>query len=289
MELKMLKTIAYIGYGFVGKACEYAFRHNCESIIIDPKYSDTTIDELKIFRPRLTFVAINAPTLDDRTVDASAIYAVFQQLSDIKYDGLVVLKSTLPPDIVDDLYDKFGLSKSMDKKGFLRYIYSPEFLRDEHWRDDVVNASQIIMAGDFFDCEELEKYYRNHSCVRHPQFQHCSYSEASLVKYAINSFLATKVVFMNQLYALYSDYNEGKPPHPEMWAAFSEMLISDIRLGHSHVRVPGPDGQFGYGGSCFPKDVRAFIGYDKNNRLSVLREVEEANTKIRLTGDGNYK
>ena len=49
--------------------------------------------------------------------------------------------------------------------------------------------------------------------------------------------------------------------------------------------MPGPDGQFGYGGTCFPKDVKAMIGFDTENRLSVLREAELANTKIRLTGD----
>jgi UDPglucose 6-dehydrogenase len=60
-----------------------------------------------------------------------------------------------------------------------------------------------------------------------------------------------------------------------------------LRIGHSHLQVPGSDGKFGYGGTCFPKDVKAFIGYDKNNRLSILKEVEEANTILRLTGDMN--
>ena len=285
----MLKTIAYIGYGFVGKACHHAFKHNCEAIIIDPKYSETTIQELEIFRPRLTFVAVSAPTQEDRTIDTSAIYDVFRQLAEIKYDGLVVLKSTLTPDIVDDLYQKFGQSKIMKKSGPLRYIYSPEFLTERNWEEDVLSPDQIILGGEFLDCKELEGYYRNHSHVRHPRFHICSYKEASLAKYAINTYLASKVVFMNQLYTLYADMDEGKTPHPEMWNHFIEMLVSDIRFGISHNDVPGPDGKYGYGGSCFPKDVKALIGYDKKERLSILREVELSNTRIRLTGPGKSK
>ncbi len=280
----MLKSIAIIGYGFVGKACHKAFEHNTEAIIIDPKYPGYTINDLGLFQPRLTFIAINAPTLDDRSVDASVIYDIFQQLADIKYDGLVVLKSTLPPAIVDDLYVKFGKDGTMSKAGFLRYIYSPEFLRESKWEDDAVNPSQIIMAGNFHDCRELQGYYENNSSIRsHTRFHICDYKEAALVKYTLNTFFASKVAFMNQIYQMHQDMYGGALIHPETWKAFTNMLESDMRFGTSHNRVPGPDGKFGYGGTCFPKDAKAMVGFDTNERLTILREVELANTKIRLT------
>lgn len=282
----MLNSIAIIGYGFVGKACHKAFEHNTEAIIIDPKVeNDYNIEQLRIFKPSLTFVALPAPTLEDGSVDASIIYTVFHQLADIGYDGLVVLKSTLPPGIVDDLYIKFGRSKVEGKSGFLRYIYSPEFLRESDWETDALNPSQIIMAGDFFDCKELEEIYRNHSHIKYTKFHLCHHKEAALAKYAINTFLASKVVFMNQLYALYSDMYGKTPIHPESWKEFTDMLTTDSRFGISHVTVPGNGNIFGYGGTCFPKDVKAMIGFDTNERMSVLREVELANTKIRLQGN----
>lgn len=282
----MLKNIAFIGYGFVGKACHKAFEHNTEAIIIDPKYSTTTISDLQISNPPLVFVSINAPTLEDRSVDASVIYNIFQQLADIEYAGIVILKSTLPPGIVDDLYIKFGKDLTMNKEGPLRYIYSPEFLRERNWEKDAINPSQMIIAGSFSDCKILELIYRNHSQVQCSNliFNPVDYRAAALAKYAINSFLANKVVFMNQLHQLYNDIYDRDISELD-WLEFVDLLNSDPRLGCSHVDVPGPDGQFGYGGTCFPKDVKAMIGFDTENRLSVLRETELANTKIRLTGD----
>lgn len=277
-------TLGFIGYGFVGKSCHLAFKHNSDAYIVDPKYFSLTIDQLIEIDPKMIFVAINAPTLDDRLVDASAIYTVFSQLAQAKYGGIVVLKSTLPPEIVEDLYVEFGHSAVMAKEGPLRYVYSPEFLREEHWEEDALNPRMIILAGDYNDCREIQSYYEKHSHIRLTRFQFVDYKEASLIKYTINTFLANKVTFMNQIYQLYSDVYGGHRLHPETWAEFTHILTVDPRMGISHMNVPGNDGQFGYGGTCFPKDVKAMIGFDVNNRLSVLRESELANTKIRLTG-----
>lgn len=280
----MLRYTAFIGYGVVGKACHKAFEHNTDAIIIDPKYSDISITDLSNYDCKLAFVAVNAPTLDDGQVDATAIYTVFEQLADINYAGLVVLKSTLPPDIVHDLYIRYGSEPALNKIGSLRYIYSPEFIREATWEKDAINQQFMIIAGNLADFDALKELYKFHSCIPpYCRFFHTDYREASLAKYTINSMLAMKVAFANQIYKLYSDIH-GKEPHQSDWGLFTDMIAADNRIGNSHMQVPGLDGQFGYGGSCFPKDVRAFIGCDKNNRLTILREVQEANTLIRLTG-----
>lgn len=271
-----MPNIAYIGYGFVGKACHKAFEHNAVAIIIDPKYTDNTIDELRNFPVDIAFVSINAPTLDDGSVDASVIYTVFRQLVDIHYTGLVVLKSTLPPAIIADLSREFFDTSD------LRLIYSPEFLREANWEEDALNPKQIILAGNFHDCRELEKLYKNHSHVHGTQFTIVDFRVASLAKYAINCFLATKLTFMNQLYQLYGD-TYGSTLLREDWVEFCSLLQNDGRLGYSHMDVPGPDGKFGYGGSCFPKDMKAMVAFDKNSRMTLVKEAELSNTQIRLT------
>lgn len=266
-------NIGIIGYGFVGKSMEKVFEHNATFHIVDPKYSDLSIKDLAE-KTSLVFVCLPAPTDSNNTVDYSLISNVFSELDALKYSGLVVLKSTLPPNAVEDL-TTFGL----------RYIYSPEFLREKSWEEDAVNPNLIILAGDFFDCEELEELYHRHSQIVDKSksiFHKLDYKEASLVKYAINTFLATKVIFMNQMHQLYTD-TYGQPPHWESWSYFTDIISLDPRIGKSHMIVPGPDQKLGYGGTCFPKDVKGIIGYDTQGRLSLLREVDESNTKLRLS------
>jgi UDPglucose 6-dehydrogenase len=102
---------------------------------------------------------------------------------------------------------------------------------------------------------------------------HCDIGEAALTKYAINSFLATKVVFMNELHGLAVasglDYD-----------AIVQMIKLDERIGRSHMKVPGPDGSFGFGGHCLPKDTEALLSLSKD--LGVTMQVLEAALKKNL-------
>ena len=100
--------------------------------------------------------------------------------------------------------------------------------------------------------------------------------EAALTKYAINTFLATKVIFMNELKTLADanglDYNVIK-----------KTIQLDERQGTSHFDVPGPDGRYGFGGACFPKDTSALLKYAESLGvvLSVLDTAVIKNKTIR--------
>lgn len=272
----MLGNVAYIGYGFVGKACHKVFEHNSVAVIIDPKYSNITVEDLFEYNPAIVFVAVNAPTLEDGRVDTSNIHNVLGRLVSINYKGPVVIKSTVPPSELDMIFKMYSLS----------LVYSPEFLRERHWEEDALKPSMIILAGEFDACKQVENFYMMHSHIKSDRVKYyiTTPAEAALVKYAINAFLATKVVFFNQIYQLYKDMNNGHEPQWDTWQYMVKMIGNDSRIGYSHMQVPGHNGEFGYGGSCFPKDIKAFIGEDANNHLSLLREVELANTKLRLLG-----
>ena len=101
-----------------------------------------------------------------------------------------------------------------------------------------------------------------------------------MVKYLTNSFLATKVSFANEMYqicnAVGADYDK-----------VIEYATYDERLGYSHWSVPGPDGDFGYGGHCFPKDVRALIKVAENFEINpeILKSIDSKNNKIRNNKD----
>jgi len=285
----MLRYVGIIGYGFVGKATAEVFRHNSQLLVIDPKSAPVLekSDYLDIVRKNtpIVFVCVPVPTLESRAVDMTIIYDVLDSLARVGYAGIVVIKSTIPPEQVHEIYTKYAKDSILKKEGLLDIVYSPEFLREQHWTEDAVNPRMIILGGDYKICRQVQDFYEFNGYLKtRPRVFITSMMEASLAKYTINTFLATKVAFFNQIYKYYTELNEGKEPHYEMWDDFTEMIGSDFRMGISHMKVPGPDGQYGYGGTCFPKDVKAFIGSDKSGHLSILREVELANTKIRLTG-----
>ena len=83
----------------------------------------------------------------------------------------------------------------------------------------------------------------------------------------MNSWLATKVVFFNELRQLDNTYSMNTP-----WEEFIGILAHEPRIGPSHMNVPGPDGQFGFGGNCFPKDTKAFVEESRNNSMLELLE-----------------
>ena len=101
-----------------------------------------------------------------------------------------------------------------------------------------------------------------------------------MVKYFTNCFLATKVSFANEMYeiceALNIDYDK-----------VTEYTVYDERIGKSHLNVPGPDGDFGYGGHCFPKDIGALISLAHNLNVSprILTATECKNNDVRTNRD----
>jgi UDPglucose 6-dehydrogenase len=101
-----------------------------------------------------------------------------------------------------------------------------------------------------------------------------------MIKYFTNSFLATKVSFANEMYDLCRkldiDYDK-----------VIEYATLDKRIGFSHLAVPGPDGDLGFGGHCFPKDLAALIYLSENigSLNNVLNAVNNTNDKVRSNRD----
>jgi UDPglucose 6-dehydrogenase len=97
-----------------------------------------------------------------------------------------------------------------------------------------------------------------------------------MFKYMMNSYFSMKVTFMNDFYELAQA--EGVE-----WRTLKKLAGYDDRIGTTHMDVPGPDGQFGYGGACFPKDVAAIIteALDLNVDLELMQRVETINRRHR--------
>ena len=107
-----------------------------------------------------------------------------------------------------------------------------------------------------------------------------NYETAELIKYMNNTFFATKVSFMNEMRQVSDKIGAN-------WDEAVDGFVLDGRVGHSHLNVPGPDGKFGFGGSCFPKDIQAIIDFAKTVGVepNVLKGVWEKNLQVRPEKD----
>jgi UDPglucose 6-dehydrogenase len=166
----------------------------------------------------------------------------------------------------------------MKKDYKVKIVYNPEFLTEANSLKDFINPNMQVLGGKWRDCEAVEKAYIRHSSVKTVPTFKTDLITASLIKYTINSWLALKVTFFNELFELFE--KSGAAPQ---WSQFTDMLTRDPRIGDSHMSVPGTDGKFGYGGHCFPKDTKAFLYYSKlyKKKLSLLEHAIQLNEKHR--------
>ena len=269
--MKKLK-LGIIGKGFVGGSVAHGFDRNVEQIIVDPVHSQITLKECVDKKPHIIFICLPTPSNETGDVDVHISQQVLSEINDLKYKGIVVIKSTITPNHLIKFTEDYKL----------RLVYNPEFLTEANAHWDFCNPSMQILGGNWEDCEAVEKAYVQHSSVKIVPTFKTDIITASLLKYTINSFLATKVTFMNELYALHA-----KSGAESSWEQFTDMLKRDPRIGDTHLQVPGPDGVFGFGGHCFPKDTLAFVHYSSDQKalLNLLEKAININREIRGQDD----
>ncbi len=266
---KKLK-LGIVGHGFVGKATDWGFNKRITKFIVDPMLN-TTVSDLKEFKPEIVFICVPTPMGDDGSQDSSIIEEVMKNLVLYCPDAIKVVKSTVLPSILDELH-------KLEPK----LIYNPEFLREKHANLDFVNSDMIILGGDRNISTKVSNAYLRHSRCKTKEHIFTDLKTASLVKYAINTFLASKVIFFNELHSVYE-----KLDVTDSWESVANIISRDKRIGGSHMNVPGHDGRKGFGGACFPKDSLALIKYARSLdiQLNSLKSTVKINNKIRSEYD----
>ena len=256
-----MKRIIIVGHGFVGKAVDYGFTHpHVDKTIVDPIYG-TDITTTVIGMPTAIFVCVPTPMKDDGEIDTAILdYVMLDLLSRVSLDDTtIVIKSTVTPAVMKK-YDINGV------------VYNPEFLTERSANEQFIDPPFHILGGHISDTCAIEELYTDYSLCNPTKTFHMSMEEASFVKYSINSFLALKVTFFNQLYDAVGETD----------ANFSKIINavgSDPRIGHSHTKVPGFDGKQGFGGACFPKDISALNKSTK--AFTILEECVIINNQYR--------
>ena len=251
-------NVGVVGLGYVGSACESLFKDyfNLNTFDINKNCNCSSIQDLTK-KSDIIFICLPTPMRKDRSCDLSIIESVLEQINDEGQQKYVVIKSTVEVGTTDRFSKKYNN---------LVFIFNPEFLTEANFIEDFKNQDRIIIGSHHKEAKNYltELYRAIYPKKSEVKIETSLPVNAEMVKYVTNSFLAVKVSFANEIYELCqnldADYDE-----------IVELATLDKRLGHSHWAVPGPDGKFGFGGSCFPKDINSLINtFSKHNVESLF-------------------
>lgn len=209
--------------------------------------------------------------LSDGKPELSFIFDALVAISaTTKETKTIVIKSTVLPGTNRMLQDKFPQ---------FNFISNPEFLTARSARLDFINASRIIIGGPDNQARlDVINLYRE--VFLHTPIYASTWEAAEICKYWCNCFFALKVSFLNEMYEVCQQFNLPYDDMKLMW-------LSDGRVGNSHHEVPGHDGDFGFGGTCFPKDIAAFTAWRRDHGFPIetLEAAKAVNDRVRQKKD----
>ena len=263
-------TIGIIGNGFVGEAQAFAFSPVCNIKIydVDPLKSTHTLSDTH--DSDFVFVCVPTPMFNDGTQNLEFVNKVFKHASK---KPIYILKSTVLPGTTDKLNEIYNQSK---------IVFSPEFLTERTSKLDMLTQNRIIIGGNKRWTNLVRKIYELR--FKNKNIIETDSKTSELIKYMNNTFFATKVSIMNEFKLICDKIGAN-------WNDALNGFASDGRVGDSHLNVPGHDGQLGYGGKCFPKDVNALIIFAKklNIDLNAIEGGWNTNLKVRKNRDWENK
>ena len=287
-----MQSVGIIGNGFVGGSIAKAFAEDYIIKVYDINKDRSLNSFEETVKCDFVFVCLPTPMVDAEggKPNLSIVHDFFDDVNSLGIfdrnhtkpdDSIFIIKSTVPVGTTHFLCEKFETT---------RILHSPEFLRAKTASIDFLTATRHIVghhdklpenylgpAPEFFGnrCAELfEKRFPGTRVIQ------MTSNESEFVKYSCNCFLATKVMFFNEIKLLADKMNMD-------WEVALKGIMSDGRIGHSHYQVPGFDGDMGFGGGCFPKDINAFINTMEESEIDpiVLKAVWEQNKNVRKNWD----
>lgn len=251
--------IGIIGVGKVGSAIAYGFKRIGHEVVLHDIKFGTKIDV--VLDTPIVFICVPTPTLPDGYCDTSIALEVVSQLH-VNYEGLAVIKSTVPPGTTQLWKDSFHV----------RLAFCPEFLRERAAFSDFVEGQDICIIGteNVYDFEIIKQAHGSLPKA----FVRLSPTEAELAKYFCNVYNALRIVFACQFYdvckQMGADYSAIKS------AVVHRHNIEDAYLdANEQLR--------GFGGSCLPKDTKAFASFVNKMGLNLplFRAIVDINEELK--------
>lgn len=277
-----MASIGIIGWGVVGQATGRGFERAHSVLWHDPhKEGGVDLDTL-VLKSEFLFVCVPTPMFSDYSgIDLSIVEEVVVQLvreigaafargsGEPKESKVIVIKSTVVPGTTARLQKQYPE---------LTLVCNPEFLTESKPFEDFLSPDRTILGGDLSASERVRALYGEILPENSVYFLTDSTS-AELAKYMSNTILAAKVMLANEYYSLAEKLGVD-------YDLVRVMVEADPRIG-SHIRVPGHDGDLGFGGKCLPKDLVALlsVGRDLGVKLPLLEQAWKENLKVRKNKD----
>jgi len=220
------------------------------------------------------FIAVGTPPDEDGSADLQYVLSVAREIGQHMTEYLVVLtKSTVPIGTAKKV--RAAIQEELDKRG-VNIIFdvasNPEFLKEGDAINDFLKPDRIVIGTDSEQAREVMNRLYKPFIMKNNRIVFMDIPSAEMTKYAANAMLATKISFMNDIANLCEIVGADI-------TSVRRGIGSDTRIGYQFIYAGA-----GYGGSCFPKDVKALIKTsDKNNHsLEVLKAVEDVNDRQKL-------
>jgi UDPglucose 6-dehydrogenase len=247
------------GEGFVGKATSLILKKEC--VFHDP-YKNIIVDDFSTF----DFAIICVPTPGtDSGLDHSEIINCLELLNSHNFSGIKVIRSTCHPEVLHQLSDQYQ-----------NVIFWPEFLREKHFDIDAKNPGRVILGGNHSLTNKFAEYLKSKDYGLTVMWSHLNLKESAMIKLGTNFALAAKILTFNALH----DACQHMGIH---WDTVKNGVSADHRIGRGQTMVPGPDGEFGFGGKCLPKDTKTIehLVDDKTFVESLLLYNNKLRNKLR--------
>jgi len=234
----------------------------------------TTSIEKALIKSKIAFIAVGTPMGDDGSADLQYVLAVAKSIGQYINERMIIVdKSTVPVGTADNVKDI--IQKELDLRNsdlLFDVVSNPEFLKEGAAIADFMKPDRIVIGTDSDYALNMMKQLYNPFCMSRDRFICMDIRSAEMTKYAANAMLATKISFINEIANICE----------KVGADANQVRIgigSDRRIGYSFI-YPGA----GYGGSCFPKDVKALtkIANDNEYNAKLITAVENVNDAQKL-------
>ncbi len=271
--------IGIIGRGFVGSAVQFGFSPNvgCDAEVrvydVDSTKSTHSLEET-VNQSDFIFLSVPTPSNPDGSMNIDILDKALSDINNInnRSGNIILIRSTITPGTTALLAKKYTK---------LNIVFNPEFLTERSAKFDFINQSRFIIGGRKRNTNKVTQLFRWRFGDSIPCIE-TNFETAEMIKYMNNCFFATKVSFMNEMRLVADRCGVD-------WNMAVEGFVRDGRVGHTHLNVPGPDGKWGFGGSCFPKDVRAMIDFGRQLGLDMETLVGVWNTNLEVRPERDWE